>query len=114
MTSPNGTPESSTAGTNGAAKATARAAPAARRNGRGRIDIGEVMRDRPELITAALERATQDARQESRMTGIPLVFWRDGRCVWEDADGVEVPEPDWAKRFRETGEKPPVLFRRAV
>ena len=46
------------------------------------------------------------------MTGIPLVFWRDGQCVWETADGEEVPEPDWARRFRETGEKPPVLHRR--
>ncbi|NNJ27562.1 hypothetical protein LzC2_36670 [Planctomycetes bacterium LzC2] len=71
------------------------------------------MRDRPEAIAAAGAAATESARQESRMTGIPLVFWKDGRCVWEDADGNEVPEPDWAKRFRETGEKPPVLHRRA-
>ena len=86
---------------------------AARSNGRGRVDIGRVMREEPDRIAAAFERATKSARTESRITGIPLVFWRDGRCVWEDADGNEVPEPDWARRFRETGEKPPVLYRRA-
>jgi len=81
---------------------------------RGRVPRpGAVMRDRSEAIAAAGAAATEHARRESRMTGIPLVFWKDGRCVWEDADGNEVPEPDWAKRFRETGEKPPVLHRRA-
>ncbi|QDT15275.1 hypothetical protein CA12_13580 [Alienimonas californiensis] len=69
------------------------------------------MRDQSKVAAAGLA-ATEHARRESRMTGIPLVFWKDGRCVWEDADGNEVPEPDWAKRFRETGEKPPVLHRR--
>ena len=85
-----------------------------RENGRptnGRVDIGAIFDDH-EAIAAAFERATESVRQESRITGIPLVFWRDGRCVWEDADGTEVPEPDWARRFRETGEKPPVLHRR--
>ena len=74
---------------------------------------GATLHDR-NALAAAFNAATEDARQESRITGIPLVVWRDGRCVWETADGVEVPEPDWAKRFRETGEKPPVLYRRAV
>ena len=55
------------------------------------MDIGRVMREEPERIAAAFERATESVRQESRITGIPLVFWRDGRCVWEDADGTEVP-----------------------
>ena len=54
---------------------------------------------------------TEDARRESRFTGIPLVFWKDGRVVWEDADGNEAPEPAWAKRFAETGEPPPALHR---
>ena len=107
MNSKNGTPADSSA-----ANDAARTNGAARSNGRGRVDIGRVMREEPERIAAAFERATENARAESRMTGIPLVFWRDGRCVWETADGEEVPEPDWAKRFRETGEKPPVLHRR--
>ena len=78
----------------------------------GRVDIGRVMLERPDVITDALARATEDARRESRFTGVPLVFWRDGKVSWEDADGNPVPEPDWARRFRETGEPPPRLVPR--
>ena len=97
---PDDTPRQNGAATNGRAT-----------TGNGRIDIGAAFDDH-EAIAAAFAKATEHVRQESRITGIPLVFWRDGRCVWETADGEEVPEPDWARRFRETGEKPPVLHRR--
>ena len=67
-----------------------------------------------EAILAAFAASAEFAREEARLRGEAVVGWRDGRCVWETADGVEVPEPDWARRFRETGENPPVLYRRAV
>ena len=78
-------------------------------DGRSHAGTAGGQRDR---IAAAAAKIDEDVRRESRITGIPLVFWKDGRCVWEDADGNPVPEPDWARRFRETGEPPPVLFPR--
>ena len=73
---------------------------------------GRVREPDREAILAALRASADHARHEARLHGEAVVGWRDGRCVWETADGEEVPEPDWAKRFRETGEKPPVLHRR--
>ena len=63
-------------------------------------------------ILAAFRASADAARADAKLVGSPVVGWRDGQCVWETADGEEVPEPDWARRFRETGEKPPVLHRR--
>ena len=73
---------------------------------------GRVREPDRETILAALRASADHARGEARLHGEAVVGWRDGRCVWETADGEEVTEPDWAKRFRETGEKPPVLHRR--
>lgn len=36
-----------------------------------------------EKVYQALIRAGQDARELARATGVPLVFWKDGKIVYE-------------------------------
>lgn len=46
-----------------------------------------------EKVYAALIRAGQRARAIARITGVPLVFWKDGKVVYEhvpkDEPGLE-------------------------
>jgi len=43
---------------------------------------------------AALRRAALRAREIARRTGTPLVFWRDGRIVYEYVDPIEEGNPE--------------------
>ena len=77
----------------------------------GETTNGRVCEPDRETILAAFRASADHARGEARLRGEAVVGWKNGRVVWEDADGNEVPEPEWAKRFAETGEPPPVLHR---
>ena len=47
-------------------------------------------------LTAAFDEAVARAVETHRRADVPLAVARDGRPCWVDADGNEVPAPDWA------------------
>ena len=46
-------------------------------------------------LTAAFDEAVARAVETHRRADAPLAVARDGRVCWVDADGNEVPAPEW-------------------
>jgi len=56
------------------------------------VDICEVMRDGT-AIEEAMQEAGRQAIIHHQMTGVPLVYWRDGKVVHVDPFTKEVVDP---------------------
>ena len=50
-------------------------------------DIAQIFRDRV-LIDEAMRLAFEDAIEDHRRTGVPMVFWKDGKIVHMTAEEV--------------------------
>ena len=58
------------------------------------VDIGEMFRLGTPIIEA-FEEAARDAVVQHQMTGVPLVYWRDGKVIHVDPfTGAEVDPND--------------------